>query len=161
MAPEPMSDEMREDLRRMTLGLANQSTIDLLTRVGNQAKYNRWDLKERKRAREEAMGRADSDAGDVTDASVADTSVNETGVTAANDTNATDVSEGKGKGKDKGRDAKVATKVKDVVARMSKAMNRLSMSKKGAEDKKMDDNSDSNPGHGKQQQQQQKGSNKA
>ncbi|UPK96872.1 hypothetical protein LCI18_007807 [Fusarium solani-melongenae] len=77
-----------------------QLTIELLTRAENQAKYNRWDLKERKKAREEAMGRAEND-GDARDyeeditASFADTTgINETNVidANANETNATDVS---------------------------------------------------------------------
>ncbi|KAJ4201033.1 hypothetical protein NW767_007169 [Fusarium falciforme] len=152
MAPEPMSEEMKEDIRRMTETLTNQPTIELLTRAGNQAKYNRWDLKERKKAREDAMARAENngDAGDYeedvtrdTEASVTDTTgINEANVTdaGANETNATDVSEAKGK---------VTTKVKDVVSRVTKAMNRLSMTKKGAGDKTADDKGKS--GHGSKQ----------
>lgn len=142
MAPEPMSEETKEDIRRMTETLTNQSTIELLTRAGNQAKYHRWDLKERRKAREGAMGRAenDGDAGDYkedvtrdTEASVTDTTgINEANMTdaGANETNATDVSEAKGK---------VANKVKGVVSRVTKAMNRLSMAKKEAGDKTADD----------------------
>ncbi|UPK91727.1 hypothetical protein LCI18_002662 [Fusarium solani-melongenae] len=134
MAPEPMSEEMKEDIRRMTETLTNQLTIELLTRAGNQAKYNRRELKERKKAREEAMARAEND-GDARDyeedvirdieASVADT---------------TGVSEAK---------AKVATKVKSVVSRVTKVMNRLSMTKKRAGDKTADDKG--RPGHGSKQ----------
>ncbi|WAO87033.1 Hypothetical protein NCS54_00432700 [Fusarium falciforme] len=152
MAPEPMSEEMKEDIRRMTETLTNQPTIELLTRAGNQAKYNRWDLKERKKAQEEAMARAENngDAGDYeedvtrdTEASVTDTTgINEANVTdaGANETNATDVSEAKGK---------VTAKVKDVVSRVTKAMNRLSMTKKGAGDKTADDKGKS--GHSSKQ----------
>ena len=149
-----MSDEVKEDIRRMTETLTNQSTIELLTRAGNQAKYNRWDLKERKKAREEAMAQAENDgnAGDYeedvtrdTDTSVADTTgINEANVTdvGANDTNATDVSEAKGK---------ATTKVKDVVSRVTKAINRLSMTKKGAGDKTAVDDKAKDKEHGSKQ----------
>ncbi|RSL64417.1 hypothetical protein CEP53_004072 [Fusarium sp. AF-6] len=145
MAPQPMGEEMKADIRCMTESLTNQTTIELLTRAGNQAKYNRWDLQERKKAREEAMARAENNANagyfeeDVTrdtEASVADTTdINEANMTSAsaNETNATDISEAKGK------EANVAAKVKHVVSRVTKAMNRLSMTKKGAEDKTADD----------------------
>ncbi|RSL57364.1 hypothetical protein CEP54_008315 [Fusarium duplospermum] len=137
MAPQPMSDEMKEDIRRMTESLTNQTTIELLTRAGNQAKYNRWDLQERKKAREEAMARAETsnnaeeDVTRDTEASVANTTdINEANMTDANETNATDISEAKGK---------VTAKVKHVVSRVTKAMNRLSMTKKGAGDKNADE----------------------
>ncbi|RGP74297.1 hypothetical protein FSPOR_1477 [Fusarium sporotrichioides] len=42
---QPLSEETREDLRRMTLGLTNQKTIDTLTRVGNMAKFKRQSLR--------------------------------------------------------------------------------------------------------------------
>ncbi|EKJ71599.1 hypothetical protein NXS19_005702 [Fusarium pseudograminearum] len=38
---QPLSEETREDLRRMTLGLTDQKTIDTLTRVGMVAKFRR------------------------------------------------------------------------------------------------------------------------
>ncbi|KAI8722476.1 hypothetical protein NCS52_00391600 [Fusarium sp. LHS14.1] len=147
MAPEPTTDEMKEDIRRMTETLTNQSTIELLTRAGNQAKYNRWDLKERKKGREEAMARAENNgnAGDYEEDVTRDTETsvaNTTGTNDANVTNATDVSEAKGK---------VATKVRDVVSRVAKAMNRLSMTKKGAGDKTAADDKAKAKGHGSKQ----------
>ncbi|KAJ4316490.1 hypothetical protein N0V84_007846 [Fusarium piperis] len=159
MAQQPMSEETKEGIRRMTQGLTDQSTIELLTRAGNQAKYNRWVLKERKKAREEAMARAETegDAGDHeeevtrdTEASVPDTTgINEENLTdaGASEMAATDISDGKGK-------KKVTAKVKDAVARMSKAMNRLSMAKKGAADKSTDDKAKDSgmSSHGNQQQ---------
>ncbi|KAL4721936.1 hypothetical protein ACLX1H_011128 [Fusarium chlamydosporum] len=54
----PLSEETREDLRRMTLGLTNQRTIDTLTRTGMMAKIKR----ESSRAlRDEAIARAEAE----------------------------------------------------------------------------------------------------
>ncbi|KAF5576960.1 hypothetical protein FPANT_10662 [Fusarium pseudoanthophilum] len=38
---ETMSEQTREDLRRMTLGLTNQTTIETLSRAGMMAKNKR------------------------------------------------------------------------------------------------------------------------
>jgi hypothetical protein len=55
---QPLSEETREDLRRMTLGLTDQKTIDTLTRVGMMAKNKR----ESSRAhREQATARAEAE----------------------------------------------------------------------------------------------------
>ncbi|WZH48743.1 uncharacterized protein QYS62_009925 [Fusarium acuminatum] len=38
---KPLSDEVREDVRRMTVGLTNQNTIETLSRAGMVAKNKR------------------------------------------------------------------------------------------------------------------------
>jgi hypothetical protein len=38
---KPLSDEVREDVRRMTVGLTNQTTIETLSRAGMVAKNKR------------------------------------------------------------------------------------------------------------------------
>ncbi|KAM0209789.1 hypothetical protein ACHAQI_006253 [Fusarium lateritium] len=38
---KPLSDEVREDVRRMTVGLTDQTTIETLSRVGMVAKNKR------------------------------------------------------------------------------------------------------------------------
>ncbi|KAL3600877.1 hypothetical protein FPOAC2_05130 [Fusarium poae] len=42
---QPLSEETREDLRRMTLGLTNQRTIETLTRTAMMAKFKRQSLR--------------------------------------------------------------------------------------------------------------------
>ncbi|KAF4448133.1 hypothetical protein F53441_8449 [Fusarium austroafricanum] len=51
---QPLDDETRDDLRRMTEGLTHQTTIETLSRAGMMAKNKREDLRSQAAARDEA-----------------------------------------------------------------------------------------------------------
>jgi hypothetical protein len=54
---KPLSDEVREDVRRMTAGLTNQTTIETLSRAGMVAKNKRENSQAH---RSQALARAEA-----------------------------------------------------------------------------------------------------